>query len=470
MGSLQVFDRQMHLSWWNQEKIRKTSVFLLANEPLAYIAALALVAVGYGKIYIVGSREVKDFKILFSSYTGNFAKGVEEFVDTYLGKYLMDYGIEIVPITINLGSDSTLNLLKNIIEDDDNEQKIVLDFSTAPVIKIYLRKLIKMTRLPAYVASLAGDLKVMFLSDYINRKRKIVMPKTSGFPKVYARSVKAQSKIRPDEHLYLLASGLTIGEMTMYIQDEEGELFVPVPEIPYPFRGLGNLNTYAGSFRRVAIIGCGALGTFYAIQLALLQNMRMLRIKEVIFVDPDDIDVVNFNRQIIYWGDTIGRPKAEVMAERFQSMVYDPTVTTYHVGLFSEVKNRLTDVDLIIEGVDNWEARKEITSFAIKNKIPLITSGVSILAGHETYYIPHKTYCPYHSIALADKKDPDVPVGCMRIEPSIIFTNITIATLAILNSLCLAEPLNGVTYYSLRGGYEISERFKLEKFDGSCGD
>lgn len=470
MGSLQVFDRQIRLDWWNQEKIKKTSVFLFANEPLAYLVALSLVAVGYGRIYVIGSREVKDFKILFSEYTGNFVEGIGKFVDTYLGKYLMDYGIEITPITINLSSESTLNLVKNIIEDDGNEKKVILDFTTAPVVKIYLRKLMRVTNLPAYIASFAGDLMIAFLDERVDERRKTTMLRSSSFPKVYARAVKAQSRTISDEHLYLLACGLALGEMTLHIQDERGELFIPTPEIMYPFEGLSGLSTYAGNFKKVAIIGCGALGTFHAIQLSLLQNMRMLRIKEIIFVDPDDIDIVNFNRQIIYWGDTIGRPKAEVMAERFQRMVYDPVITTYHVGPFSEAKDKLTDVDLIIEGVDNWEARKEIATFAIENKIPLITSGVSVLVGYESYYLPNRTYCPYHSISLSEKKDPETPVGCLQIEPSVIFTNITMSAMAILNSLCLTEPLNGVAYYNLGGGYEIFSRFKLEKFSGSCGD
>ena len=445
------------------------------DEPLGYLAAISLVAVGYGKIYIIGSRFVKDFKILFYDYTGNFPEGVSEFVDIYLGRYLMDYGIEIMPVTINLVSDRALNLIKWIIHDDDNERKILLDFSNSPTVKFYVRKLARMLELDTYIVYLAGDLRFYcfpreYSEDTSDMHRKIYIREPPGFPEIFSRAVKAQSGIRLDEHLYLMASGLACGEITMNIQDEQYEIHTPTREIVYPFEGLPKFRRTTSYFRKVAIVGCGALGTFYSIQMALLINMRLLRVKEVVFIDPDEIELVNFNRQVLYWGNTVKEPKAYVIADRFQRMVYDPVITYYHEARFSEVKDRLRDVDLIVEGVDTWEARKEIARFAIKNKIPLITSGVELLAGHETYYQPNRTYCPFHSISLDKKVDPVNTTGCLRIDPSVIFTNITIASSAILNSLVTQEPLNGVMYYSLRGEYGIYKRFRLEKYTGSCGD
>jgi len=443
------------------------------DEPLGYIPAISLVAVGFGKIYIIGSRNVKRFKILFYDYSGNFPEGIREFVNAYLGKYLIDYGIDVVPITINLVSDRALSLVNNVIHDDDNERKIILDFSTNPTVKIYVRKLSQLTGLNTYAASLAGDLKVyrFIRSKLGGREEKYhIRGGLPGFPEIYSRALKSQSSIGEGEQLYLLASGLISGEITLDIQDENFEIHTPTYEIGYPFPGLPRMVRNIGQIRKVAIVGCGALGTFYAIQLALLINMRMLRIKEIVFIDPDDIELVNFNRQVLYWGDTIKEPKASVMAERFEKMIYDPIITRSYEATFSEVKQEIVDSDLIIEGVDTWEARKQIARFAIENKIPLITAGVELLVGHETAYWPNKTYCPFHSISLEEKVDPVNRTGCLMIDPSVIFTNITMASLAILNSIGLSEPLNGVTYYSLKGEYEIYQRFKLETYREPCGD
>ncbi len=427
-------------------------------------------AVGYGRIVIIGSKEVRDFKILFYDYSGNFPVGIERFVDMYLGKYLMNYGIELEPVTINLASNGALNLVLKMMEDDPNERKVILDFSNTPAIKIYVRKLFNETHIPTYVCSLAGDLRIYNMKPMERETALLLRKEHGGFPEIYSRAVKARMKALSDEHLYLLASGLVSGEITMDIQDEENELHLSTYMLGYPFKELGRLKRHFGALKKVAIVGCGALGTFYAIQLALLQNMRMLRLKEVVFVDPDEIELVNFNRQVLFWGDTIGEPKAQVMAERFQRMVYDPVIVRHYNTTFEEIQKELTDVDLIIEGVDRWEVRKRITNFAIEHKIPLITAGVEVIRGHETVYFPNKTYCPYHSINLAEKKDPENPTGCLQIDPSVIFSNMTVASLAILNSLMLEEPLNGVMYYSLKGEYEIYDRFKVDRFSGSCGD
>ena len=284
--------------------------------------AIVLMAIGYGRIVIVGSRDVKDFKILFYDYTGNFPEGVHKFINLYLGKYLMNYDVDLLPITINLASDSALNLITQIIRDDPMERQVIVDFSQNPVVKVYLRKLFRETNIDTYVASISGDLRIYSMRGRDGGRVLLREREHGGFPEIYSRALRAQMKSIFDEHLYLLACGLISGEVTMDIQDDENELHLPTDIVVYPFRGLGRFKRSVGPVRKIAIIGCGALGTFYAIQLALMQNMRMMRFKEVVFVDPDEIELVNFNRQVLFWGDTIGEPKAEVMADRFQKMLY----------------------------------------------------------------------------------------------------------------------------------------------------
>lgn len=440
-------------------------MFLLTDNPLAYLAVIGLVAVGFGRIYIFGSRNLYKFKMLFDDVTGRYPEEVAKFIFRHLGKYLENYSLSIEPVSINLASEQALRLLLDLVKMDDNENKIMIDISNSYTVKYFVNKAVIKSKLPSYIFAPRPDGGAFYVVDMKKDKRSY---KYLG--EAYAFAIKYAALPLPLWHLYLMFTGMILAEATLRIQKPPKHFFTPTPYISFPFSGLGKIKPHVGVMRKVALIGCGALGTFYAIQLALMQNMQMLRIKKLVFVDPDEVELVNFNRQVLFWGDTLGEPKAKIMAQRYKNMVYDKVETEYYVAKFSEVSDKLRDVDLIIEGVDNWAARKEIAKFAVRNKIPLLSSGVEVLNGHATYYLPKRTYCPFHSMDLENKYDPPGREGCLVIEPSVIFTNITVASMGILTSLVMDPPLNGVIYYSLTGLYEKYKRFHLEKFSGSCGD
>ena len=480
MGSIEVFDRQLRLDWWDQSRLKRTSIFLIADNPYAYIGVISAVAVGFGKIYVIGSRYVKNFMILFDRYTGNFSRGVVEFVERHLWKFLENYGMELEAVPINLASSSALRLVEHLMRIDDSEKKIIFDLSTDLHVKLFVWKLMKYTKSTTYMALLSEGVKLYALSDLVlgeDRAFKLSSQKPAVIIRdIYSRLQKQKASKIPIEHLFLLASGLSLGEIALRVNEKlsaeggEERTFVPTKELEFPFEGAPRLRGGTLNLRKVVVVGVGALGTFYAIQLALMINLGLLRVKEIVFVDPDTIELTNFNRQVLYWGDTIGLPKAEVMAERFQRMVNGSVIAKYEEARFEDVEDRMRDATLIIEGVDTWAARKNIARFALKYKRPLISAGVTLLSGQETFYLPFKTYCPFHSINLAKKEDPPVDESCLNITPSVIFTNMTIASLAVLTSIGAKNPLNGVLYYSLEGYYKTYKRFYLEKYDRPCGD
>lgn len=475
MGSIGIFDRQLRVNWWDQKKLENTSLFIIANDPYSYISLISAVAVGLGKIYLIGSGQVRNFKVLFKTVSGDFFREAAKFVEEYFGRFLDNYNIEINPISINLASEAALNLIKNIVNEDDSEYKVVLDLSTDLNIKLFTWKLGKLTKAHTYIIAFYDGLKLYAISEMLRKKEASKVDRILN--EIFVKVQKQVASKIPIEHLFLLASGLALGEIVMQIQGEFGRgdgeslsKFIPALEVEFPFENIPPLRATPQSIRSIAVIGAGALGTFYAIQLATMINLRLLEVKEIIFVDPDNIEQTNFNRQVIYWGDTIGRPKAEVMAERFQWMVNEQILVKYEEARFEEVRDRLRNATLIIEGVDTWAARKEIARFAIQNKKPLISAGVELLHGHTTFYLPLRTYCPFHAIDLERKMDPPVDESCLNIQPSVIFTNMTLASLAVLTSVGTRSPLNGVLYYSLEGLYPKYRRFDTHGCYGSCGD
>jgi molybdopterin/thiamine biosynthesis adenylyltransferase len=123
---------------------------------------------------------------------------------------------------------------------------------------------------------------------------------------------------------------------------------------------------------RVAIPGMGGVGGVH------LVTMARLGIGSFHIADPDIFDTVNFNRQYGATTKTIGRTKAEVMAETAASInpevnlrVFPEKVTTKNVAAF------LDGVDIVVDGIDFFaiEARRLLYREARRRGLWVVTAG-----------------------------------------------------------------------------------------------
>lgn len=109
---------------------------------------------------------------------------------------------------------------------------------------------------------------------------------------------------------------------------------------------------------RVAIVGLGGLGSVAAIYLAAAG------VGELVVIDGDDVESHNLNRQIIFNTDDIGSPKAEIAASRLERLNPEVRVIPYQEELTpNNVERLLSDVDVVVDGLDNWEARLVIDAY-----------------------------------------------------------------------------------------------------------
>lgn len=118
---------------------------------------------------------------------------------------------------------------------------------------------------------------------------------------------------------------------------------------------------------RVAIIGCGGLGGRTAELLA------RLGIGHLILTDPDSFSESNLNRQIFCTTRTLGCNKVEVLAEELGKINPALQFTTY-INLFTA--DSLASVDIVVDGLDSPEARRELSSLCQKHNIPLVHGAV----------------------------------------------------------------------------------------------
>ncbi len=123
---------------------------------------------------------------------------------------------------------------------------------------------------------------------------------------------------------------------------------------------------------RVAIIGMGGVGGIHLATLARL-GIGAFRI-----ADPDRFDMANFNRQYGAEMGTLGKNKAQVMAEKALAInpELDLTVFTEPVGP-DNVDRFLDDVDVLVDGVDffNIQTRRLVFREAQRRKIWALTAG-----------------------------------------------------------------------------------------------
>jgi molybdopterin/thiamine biosynthesis adenylyltransferase len=123
---------------------------------------------------------------------------------------------------------------------------------------------------------------------------------------------------------------------------------------------------------RVAIVGMGGVGGVH------LATLARLGIGAFHIADPDRYEVANFNRQYGATTDSVGRSKAEVMAERVREInpevelkVFSEAITAENVGAFLE------GVDVLVDGIDFFsiEARRLLFAEARRRGIWAVTAG-----------------------------------------------------------------------------------------------
>jgi tRNA A37 threonylcarbamoyladenosine dehydratase len=141
------------------------------------------------------------------------------------------------------------------------------------------------------------------------------------------------------------------------------------------FGGVARLYGASGleRFRRahVCVIGVGGVGS-WAVE-ALARNA----IGRLTLIDLDHVAQSNTNRQIHALGDTYGRAKVEVMAERIRAI--NPTCDVRTVDDFVSVDN-VADMmapgfDYVVDAIDAVRPKTALIAWCRAHRIPLITCG-----------------------------------------------------------------------------------------------
>lgn len=151
---------------------------------------------------------------------------------------------------------------------------------------------------------------------------------------------------------------------------------------------------------KVLIVGMGALGT------AIANHFVRAGIGSVRFVDRDYVEKSNLQRQMLFDEDDVNNslPKA-VAAEKKLSKVNSEIEISGIVAdaNLTNIDQLLEDVDIVVDGTDNFHTRFLLNDACYKKGIPFVYGGAVSSRGMSAAFIPNKTPCLRCFISSGDQ-------------------------------------------------------------------
>ncbi|MCX6590793.1 MAG: ThiF family adenylyltransferase [Acidobacteria bacterium] len=156
------------------------------------------------------------------------------------------------------------------------------------------------------------------------------------------------------------------------------------------FPGIGLEGQAKLNQARVAIVGCGALGSFHAGALA------RAGVGQLTLIDRDYVELSNLQRQWLYEEADAeqGLPKAVAAAQRLARINSGVKTIPQVADLTPEsAEDLLADADLILDGTDNFESRYLINDYALSAGVPWVYGAAVASYGLVMPIVPGKTAC-----------------------------------------------------------------------------
>lgn len=194
---------------------------------------------------------------------------------------------------------------------------------------------------------------------------------------------------------------------------------------------------------RVLLIGAGGLGSPAAFYLAAA-GVGHLRI-----ADDDVVDRSNLQRQILHTEDSVGMAKVVSAAQRIAALNPRVQVDAIQTRVTaSNIEALLQDVDVVVDGADNFAARYLLNDACVKLGKPLVYGAVQQFEGQLSVFDAgrHRGQLPCYRCLFPEPPPPEFAPSCaeagvLGVLPGVI--GLLQATEAIKLLLGLGDSLAG---------------------------
>ncbi|XP_038719326.1 SUMO-activating enzyme subunit 2-like [Tripterygium wilfordii] len=140
---------------------------------------------------------------------------------------------------------------------------------------------------------------------------------------------------------------------------------------------------------KVLMVGAGGIGC------ELLKTLALSGFQDIHIIDMDTIEVSNLNRQFLFRQSHVGQSKAKVARDAVLKFRPHISITPYHAN----VKDPSFNVDffkqfnVVLNGLDNLDARRHVNRLCLAADVPLVESGTTGFLGQVTVHVKGKTEC-----------------------------------------------------------------------------
>lgn len=121
----------------------------------------------------------------------------------------------------------------------------------------------------------------------------------------------------------------------------------------------------------VLVVGLGGVGAYAAEMVARAGVGRMT------IADADVVNPSNINRQLVALHSTVGRQKADVLAERLRDINPDIQLEVVNRYIRDEETYRLLDAapyDYVVDAIDTLSPKLALIAAALERRLPLVSS------------------------------------------------------------------------------------------------
>ena len=156
---------------------------------------------------------------------------------------------------------------------------------------------------------------------------------------------------------------------------------------------------------KILSIGAGGLGSPALLYLAAA-GVGTLGI-----VDSDVVEASNLQRQIIHSTEKLGVSKAESAKEVLEGLNPDVKIETHPFRLdASNVKELISQYDIIVDGSDNFDTRYVLNDAAVELRKPVIHGSIFRFEGMVSTFIPFEGPC--YRCLYPEAPPPELAPNC----------------------------------------------------------
>jgi molybdopterin-synthase adenylyltransferase len=145
------------------------------------------------------------------------------------------------------------------------------------------------------------------------------------------------------------------------------------------------------------IVGAGGLGCPAALYLAASGFGRLT------IADPDDVDLTNLQRQILYTRDSVGRSKVAESRVALQRFNKEVEIIPLRKKLGErELRELVQDCDVVLDCTDNFATRHAVNRVCVQLKKPLVSGAAIRFDGQLAVFDLSQSHSPCYACVFPE--------------------------------------------------------------------